>query len=152
MVETDGIGQDSAPGEAAAALKAILQTQYLRYLIITSWALGLLAALGPMTAGLWFVGTLAAGAARGAVEVVRDLIRTSRVRIAAQPREVVPDALDELARRIGLLVEELVNAAIGEVKQQQAVRRFAVASSATGLLIIRLDAAWDVVVNDRADV
>ena len=68
MVETDGIGQDSAPGEAAAALRAILQTQYLRYLIITSWALGLLATLGPMTAGLWFVGTLAAGAARGAVE------------------------------------------------------------------------------------
>lgn len=68
MVETDGIGQDAAPGEAAAALKAILQTQYLRYLIITSWALGLLATLGPMTAGLWFVGTLAAGAARGAVE------------------------------------------------------------------------------------
>jgi signal transduction histidine kinase/ActR/RegA family two-component response regulator len=68
LVETDGLGQDSAPGEAAAALKAILQTQYLRYLIITSWALGLLAALGPMTAGLWFVGTLAAGAARGAVE------------------------------------------------------------------------------------
>lgn len=68
MVETDGIGQDSAPGEAAAALRAILQTQYLRYLIITSWAVGLLATLGPMTAGLWFVGTLAAGAARGAVE------------------------------------------------------------------------------------
>lgn len=68
MVETDGIGQDSAPGEAAAALRAILQTQYLRYLIITSWALGLLATLGSMTAGLWFVGTLAAGAARGAVE------------------------------------------------------------------------------------
>jgi two-component system, sensor histidine kinase len=68
LVETDGIGQDSAPGEAAAALRAILQTQYLRYLIITSWALGLLAALGPMKAGLWFVGTLAAGAARGAVE------------------------------------------------------------------------------------
>lgn len=68
MVETDGLGQDTAPGEAAAALRAILQTQYLRYLIITSWALGLLATLGPMTAGLWFVGTLAAGAARGAVE------------------------------------------------------------------------------------
>ena len=68
MVETDGIGQDSAPGEAAAALRAILQTQYLRYLIITSWALGLLATLGSMQAGLWFVGTLAAGAARGAVE------------------------------------------------------------------------------------
>jgi len=68
LVETDGIGQDSAPGEAAAALRAILQTQYLRYLIITSWALGLLATLGSMQAGLWFVGTLAAGAARGAVE------------------------------------------------------------------------------------
>ncbi|WP_245157872.1 ATP-binding protein [Brevundimonas sp. A19_0] len=68
MVETDGLGQDSAPGEAAAALRAILQTQYLRYLIITSWALGLLATLGTVTAGLWFVGTLAAGAIRGAVE------------------------------------------------------------------------------------
>ncbi len=68
LVETDGLGQDSAPGEAAAALRAILQTQYLRYLIITSWALGLLATLGTVTAGLWFVGTLAAGALRGAVE------------------------------------------------------------------------------------
>ncbi|MBO9502675.1 response regulator [Brevundimonas sp. A19_0] len=68
LVETDGLGQDSAPGEAAAALRAILQTQYLRYLIITSWALGLLATLGTVTAGLWFVGTLAAGAIRGAVE------------------------------------------------------------------------------------
>ncbi len=68
LVETDGLGQDSAPGEAAAALRAILQTQYLRYLIITSWALGLLAPLGTVTAGLWFVGTLAAGALRGAVE------------------------------------------------------------------------------------
>lgn len=71
MVESDGIGKaagDPDPGEAAQALRAILQTQYLRYLIITSWAVGLLATVGWTAATLWFVGTLAAGAIRGAVE------------------------------------------------------------------------------------
>ncbi|WP_339914435.1 ATP-binding protein [uncultured Brevundimonas sp.] len=72
MVETDGIddvfaGQHS-PGEAAQALKAILQTQYLRYLIIASWGLGLLGTIGLPKALFWFVGTLAAGYVRGAVE------------------------------------------------------------------------------------
>lgn len=72
MVESDGIGKNlatgQAPGEAAQALRAILQTQYLRYLIIASWAVGLLATIGPTPAALWFVATLAAGALRGAVE------------------------------------------------------------------------------------
>ena len=72
MVESDGIGSGigggQAPGEAAQALRAILQTHYLRYLIIASWALGLLATIGTLQAGLWFLGTLAAGALRGAVE------------------------------------------------------------------------------------
>jgi signal transduction histidine kinase/CheY-like chemotaxis protein len=71
MVEPDGIGRSSAEpetGEAAQALRAILQTQYLRYLIIASWALGLLATVGWSAATLWFIGTLAAGAVRGAVE------------------------------------------------------------------------------------
>lgn len=72
MVESDGIGKGlaagQAPGEAAQALRAILQTQYLRYIIIASWAIGLLATVGIVTAGLWFLGTLAAGALRGAVE------------------------------------------------------------------------------------
>ncbi|GAA0621526.1 hypothetical protein GCM10009422_16610 [Brevundimonas kwangchunensis] len=71
MVESDGIGKaagDPDPGEAAQALRAILQTQYLRYMIITSWGLGLLATVGWKLALLWFVGTLAAGAIRGAVE------------------------------------------------------------------------------------
>jgi len=72
MVGSDGIGQ--APGsaqragEAAQALTAILQTQYLRYLIIASWALGLLATVGVWPALVWFVGTTAAGALRSAVE------------------------------------------------------------------------------------
>ena len=47
MVESDGIGKstsdESGAGEAAQALRAILQTQYLRYMIIGTWALGLLA-------------------------------------------------------------------------------------------------------------
>jgi signal transduction histidine kinase/AmiR/NasT family two-component response regulator len=71
MVEADGIGKaagDPDAGEAAQALRAILQTQYLRYLIITSWAVGLLATVGVSAAALWFVGTLAAGAVRGAFE------------------------------------------------------------------------------------
>src|ERR1700754_4750517 len=71
MVESDGIGKalgEQGPGEAAQALRAILQTQYLRYLIIASWAVGLLATVGWGVAALWFVGTLAAGALRGAVE------------------------------------------------------------------------------------
>ncbi|RZJ32194.1 MAG: response regulator [Brevundimonas sp.] len=71
MVESDGIGKPAGEpdaGEAAQALRAILQTQYLRYLIIASWAIGLLATVGWTAATLWFVGTLAAGAVRGAVE------------------------------------------------------------------------------------
>nr|MBF0664973.1 hybrid sensor histidine kinase/response regulator [Brevundimonas sp.] len=72
MVEADGISKpvsgEPGSGEAAQALRAILQTQYLRYLIIASWAVGLLAVVGPIAATLWFFGTIAAGALRGAVE------------------------------------------------------------------------------------
>src|SRR5690606_37403048 len=64
MVGADGLakGMDAgqAPGEAAQALTAILQTHYLRYLVIVSWALGLIATTG-LTQGLvWFVATLGA--------------------------------------------------------------------------------------------
>jgi signal transduction histidine kinase/AmiR/NasT family two-component response regulator len=71
MVESDGIGKalgEQGPGEAAQALRAILQTQYLRYLIIASWALGLFVTVGATVAVIWFVATIAAGALRGAVE------------------------------------------------------------------------------------
>jgi len=72
MVEADGISKpakgEPGAGEAAQALRAILQTQYLRYLIISSWAVGLLAVVGPVASTLWFFGTIAAGALRGAVE------------------------------------------------------------------------------------
>ncbi|WP_296167255.1 response regulator [uncultured Brevundimonas sp.] len=72
MVESDGIGKaltgEQRPGEAAQALRAILQTQYLRYLIIASWAVGLMAVVGVFTALIWFIGTVAAGALRGRVE------------------------------------------------------------------------------------
>ncbi|HEX8661141.1 MAG TPA: hybrid sensor histidine kinase/response regulator, partial [Brevundimonas sp.] len=72
MVESDGIGKsingEPGAGEAAQALRAILQTQYLRYMIIGTWAVGLMATVGLSTAALWFVGTVAAGALRGAVE------------------------------------------------------------------------------------
>ncbi|OGN43705.1 MAG: hybrid sensor histidine kinase/response regulator [Caulobacterales bacterium RIFCSPHIGHO2_01_FULL_70_19] len=71
MVESDGIGKaagDPDAGEAAQALRAILQTQYLRYVIIASWAVGLLATVGWQSATLWFIGTLAAGAVRGSFE------------------------------------------------------------------------------------
>ena len=72
MVGSDGIGNglggDQNAGEAAFALMAILQTQYLRYLIIASWAVGLVATVGWNTALIWFVCTLTAGAVRGAFE------------------------------------------------------------------------------------
>jgi len=76
MVGSDEIGKDlgaspgahAQPGEAALALTAILQTQYLRYLIIASWALGLLATVGVVEATVWFCGTVAAGAVRGSFE------------------------------------------------------------------------------------
>lgn len=66
----DGIkGLDGqAPGEAAQALTAILQTHYLRYLIIVSWAIGVIATVGLATGLAWFAATLLAGALRGEVE------------------------------------------------------------------------------------
>ena len=72
MVGSDGFGKSlggaQSAGEAAQALTAILQTQYLRYVIISSWAVGLLGTIGWMPALLWFIGTLGAGATRGAFE------------------------------------------------------------------------------------
>lgn len=72
MVESDGVARalegDQRAGDAAQALTAILQTQYLRYMIITSWAVGLLGTVGLWSALLWFGGTLAAGSLRGLVE------------------------------------------------------------------------------------
>ncbi|WGM31354.1 response regulator [Brevundimonas sp. NIBR11] len=54
--------------EAAQALTAILQTQYLRYIIIGSWAIGLLGTVGWVEAVVWFLGTVGAGAIRGKFE------------------------------------------------------------------------------------
>ena len=72
MVESDGVAKslpgDERAGAAAQALTAILQTQYLRYLIIASWGVGLLGTVGWWQALLWFCGTVAAGALRGSVE------------------------------------------------------------------------------------
>lgn len=69
------VGEDSlkeldgqVPGEAAQALTAILQTHYMRYLIIASWALGLIVTVGLVSGLIWFAATLGAGALRGAVE------------------------------------------------------------------------------------
>ena len=72
MVESDGVAKalegEQRAGDAAQALTAILQTQYLRYMIIVSWAVGLLGTVGLWPALLWFGGTLAAGSLRGLVE------------------------------------------------------------------------------------
>ena len=54
--------------EAAQALTAILQTHYLRYGVILSWALGLTAAVGLRLGLGWLVLTLAAGTYRGWIE------------------------------------------------------------------------------------
>ncbi|WP_269513890.1 ATP-binding protein [Brevundimonas subvibrioides] len=73
MVGSEDIGKSlegarSGTGEAAQALTAILQTQYLRYLIIASWAVGLCGTVGPVPAVLWFAATVAAGSVRGVFE------------------------------------------------------------------------------------
>ena len=72
MVESDGVAKalpgEERAGDAAQALTAILQTQYLRYMIIASWAVGLLGTVGLWPALLWFGGTVAAGSLRGLVE------------------------------------------------------------------------------------
>ncbi|WP_295173642.1 response regulator [uncultured Brevundimonas sp.] len=72
MVESDGVAKalegEQRAGDAAQALTAILQTQYLRYMIIASWGVGLLGTVGLWPAVLWFGGTLAAGSLRGIVE------------------------------------------------------------------------------------
>ena len=60
-----GAAPAAAGSEAAQALAAILQTQYLRYFIIASWAIALFATVGPTGAVGWFVLTMAAGAVRG---------------------------------------------------------------------------------------
>lgn len=61
-------GGSGSASEAAQALTAILQTQYLRYIIIGSWAVGLLGIVGWVEAIVWFVGTIGAGAVRGSFE------------------------------------------------------------------------------------
>ena len=69
MVESDGVAKalpgEQRAGDAAQALTAILQTQYLRYLIIASWALGLMGTVGWWQAILWFAFTVGAGSFRG---------------------------------------------------------------------------------------
>ncbi|MFN4288394.1 MAG: ATP-binding protein [Brevundimonas sp.] len=66
--EQGGASRTARANEAAQSLAAILQTQYLRYVIIASWALALAAAVDVGLAAGWFALTLAAGAARGFVE------------------------------------------------------------------------------------
>ncbi|MFC5374556.1 response regulator [Brevundimonas faecalis] len=70
VVESDGFkGLDGqAPGEAAQALTAILQTHYLRYVIIVSWAISLMVTVGMTPSLLWLVATICAGALRGETE------------------------------------------------------------------------------------
>eukprot|EP01036_Dinobryon_divergens_P039975 gene39975-52767_t len=76
MVGSEDIGKSLDSGrsagvsasEAAQALTAILQTQYLRYIIIGSWAIGLLGTVGWVQAIVWFIGTIGAGAIRGKFE------------------------------------------------------------------------------------
>ena len=72
MVGADGFTKEAeggqSPADAAQALAAILQTQHLRYLIIFSWAVGLMATIGWAHGLLWFIATLAAGLVRSIVE------------------------------------------------------------------------------------
>lgn len=71
MVEPEAITKSTAAepaSDAAQVLRAILQTQYLRYTIIASWAVGLMPVVGWEKAVVWFGATVVAGAIRGAFE------------------------------------------------------------------------------------
>jgi len=69
MAPATSVGTSYVPqSEAAQALTAILQTHYLRYGVILSWALGLIVAIGVNLGLAWLVVTLAAGTFRGWVE------------------------------------------------------------------------------------
>jgi len=57
--------------DAAQVLQSILQTHYLRYWLISSWGLALLATISPINAVLWFAGTLTAFALRRSIVVAR---------------------------------------------------------------------------------
>jgi signal transduction histidine kinase/ActR/RegA family two-component response regulator len=61
-------GAAAASNDAAQVLSTILQTQYLRYLVISSWAVGLWPIAGWRTALAWWALTLGAGGVRGWVE------------------------------------------------------------------------------------
>ena len=67
-----GLSPDAArgasPGDATTVIASILQTQYVRYLTISTWAIGLLPICGLPTAALWFALTSFAGFVRGVVE------------------------------------------------------------------------------------
>ncbi|NEX92027.1 ATP-binding protein [Caulobacter sp. 17J65-9] len=65
MAETRTGRRQAKPGEAAQALSTILQTNYLRYWLIASWAIALAVTIPPLAALAWFVLTSAAGAVRG---------------------------------------------------------------------------------------
>lgn len=62
-----GLAGDT-PGTAAQSLSAILETQYLRYLIILSWGVAMCAAVGFTTGIGWLVATLLAGMVRSLAE------------------------------------------------------------------------------------
>ncbi len=70
MVESEAVSRSQVEmgTEVVQSVQAILQTQYLRYLIIASWALGLAPTVGIIPALVWFILTCSAGLARGVFE------------------------------------------------------------------------------------
>ena len=64
MAERDGAHGSTTPNDAAQVLQTILQTQYVRYWVISCWALALGPTAGWPTALVWFVLTMAAGGVR----------------------------------------------------------------------------------------
>ncbi|WP_242913312.1 ATP-binding protein [Brevundimonas pishanensis] len=71
MVGGGSIGRGlhgDVPGSAGQALSAILETQYLRYLIIVSWGVAMCATVGLKVGMAWFVATLTAGMLRSLAE------------------------------------------------------------------------------------
>lgn len=71
MVGSGSIGHGlhgDVPGSAGQALSAILETQYLRYLIMLSWGIAMCVAVGFKVGLGWFLATLTAGTLRSLAE------------------------------------------------------------------------------------
>ena len=70
----------------------------------------------------------------------------------AETAKRVVERRDDFARGIRALDEKFLRSHVGIVEKQLAPGRLAVPPCASGLLVVGLDAAWNVIVNDKSKI